>query len=181
MALDPICDSRYCAVALIGTPTHAQRGVVELPEEPHDDERAARVRAVLGPGAPDGIEALAAGVLAGPASPDRPPVPVWQYLDHLASHPDVTLDDLEQVRFPTVLYSGETTVNSIAELTAPGPTTPTYAITADDIVRLYQLKYEAGALRWNPGTRTHEEIKPADSYSGTVFPAWRTELEQRSR
>lgn len=152
-----------------------------MPEEPQDDERVARVRAVLGPGAPGGIEVLAAGVLAGPASPDRPAIPVWQYLDYLAAHPGVTLDDLTQARFPTVLYSGETTVNSIAELIAPGPIASTYAITAEDIVRLYQLKYEAGALRWNPETRTHEEIKPADSYVGKVFPGWRNELEKRGR
>ncbi len=37
------------------------------------------------------IEDLLGGHLAGPASPDRPPVPVWDYLHYIGSSPDTRL------------------------------------------------------------------------------------------
>ena len=126
------------------------------------------------------VDSLAAGELAGPVSPDRPPVPAWEYLDYLAAHPELSLDELSQFRFPILLHNGYTTVTSIAELIAPGPIPSTYHLTPQDVVRLYQLQHEAGALRWNADTRTHEEVKPLADYRADVYGRWHQELDAKS-
>ena len=126
-------------------------------------------------------EGLAAGRLAGPASTDRPPVPVWEYLDYVAKHPEVSIDEISQVRFPISYHGGGSTVTSIAEYTAPGPVPPTFVVTAEDIVRLYVLMHDAGAMQWNAGTRTIEELKPRASYAPAIYEKWRSQLEPRGK
>ncbi len=41
-------------------------------------------------------EGLAAGHLAGPASTDRPSVPVWEYLVYVATHPEVSIEEISR-------------------------------------------------------------------------------------
>jgi hypothetical protein len=108
-------------------------------------------------------ESLAAGHLAGPASKDRPPVPVWEYLDYVAQHPEVSIDEISQVRFPISFHGGGSMITSIAEHMAPGPVPPTFSVTTEDIVRLFALMHDAGAMQWNAATRTIEELKPRAS------------------
>jgi hypothetical protein len=126
-------------------------------------------------------EGLAAGHLAGPASTDRPPVPVWEYLDYVAKHPEVSIDEISQIRFPISFHGGGSTVTSIAEHTAPGPVPPTFSLTAEDIVRLFALMHDAGAMQWNAETRTIEELKPRASYAPAIYEKWRSQLDARGK
>jgi hypothetical protein len=147
-----------------------------------EERRRDQLRAIQAAAPPDvDIESLAAGSLAGQASPDRPPVPVWEYLDYQAAHPEFSIEAISRIRFPVELHGGGARmVTSIAEFTAPGPRSPTYTVNPEDIVRLYRLIFEAGAMIWNPQTRTHEEIRPSASYARQVAEAWRRELEARN-
>lgn len=126
------------------------------------------------------IDGLVAGKLAGPASGDRPPVPVWEYLDYPGEHPELSLEWIVQVRFPIDFFGGGSTVTSIAEHLAPGPHPARFVLDAGDIVRLYRLRHEAGALRWNAETRTHEETMPQSAYVKAVYATWAAELERKA-
>ncbi len=137
-----------------------------MEENGAEDQQAELARKLKASHPEADIDSLVAGSLAGPASPDRPPVPAWEYLNYLASHPELSINDLSRTRFPVALQAGTTMVTSIAELIAPGPVPVTYQVTAEDVVRLYQLMHEAGVMRWNPQTRTHEEIAPPASVLG---------------
>jgi hypothetical protein len=156
-----------------------EKRTANMGEEFSEEQRAERLGILRAAHPEIDIEALAGGTLAGPASPDRPPVPVWDYLDYLTAHPELSVDEMSHIRFPIALYGGTTMVTSIAELTAPGPAVPTYAPAADDIVQLYRLMYQAGALRWNPQSRTHEEIKPRAAYVKSVYDKWRALLQSK--
>jgi hypothetical protein len=127
------------------------------------------------------LESLLGGSLAGAESLDRPPVPVWQYLEYQAEHPDISLEQIEQIRFPIVLHGGEKMVTSIFEMThLNGPVTPTYEITVTDAVRLYSLMYEHGAMIWNANTKSHEEALPSGAYRDLVYEEWRGGLKSPS-
>lgn len=133
-------------------------------------------------GVPDfDAESLAAGHLAGPASTDRPPVPVWEYIDYAATHPEVTIDEISQTRFPISFHGGGSTVTSIAEYMAPGPVQSAVAVTVEDVVRLYALMHAAGAMQWDPQSRTIEELKPRASYAPAIYEKWQSQLKPRSR
>lgn len=116
-----------------------------------------------------------AGHLAGPASKDRPDVPVWQYLDYAATEPNVTVEDIIRVRFPITFYEERSTVTSIAEELQLGPTWLPVSPTAADIVRFYAMLHDAGVLGWNSATRTIEQLKPQSSYM-KVFKDWWNQL-----
>lgn len=63
-----------------------------------------------------GAAVLAAGKLAGPATPDRPNVPIWEYENYVEKHRDVDLEDLVAVRFPVIFFGGDgVTIDSAAE------------------------------------------------------------------
>jgi hypothetical protein len=126
------------------------------------------------------VAALAGGSMAGLPSTDRPEVPVWEYLEYVAERPKLTLDALAEMRFPIALHAGTTMVTSIAEMLAPGPHPPTYQTGPEDVVQLYRFMHEAGALVWNPVTRTHEEVLPPASYRGPVYEKWRRYLHDKS-
>ncbi len=150
-----------------------------MSEESEEDERRERIRALkaVAPAGVD-VESLLAGSLAGPASDARPPVPVWEYLDYLAERRELSLDDIVRTRFPIRLHGGETTVTSIAELTS-GPGSATYRVGPAEVVRLYRLQHEFGALTWEPVDRMHVEAMPPSAYRAAVFDAWRRELDSR--
>lgn len=125
------------------------------------------------------IDDLLAGELAGPASSERPPVPVWEYAEYAATQPNVSLDDLAQVRFPILSHDGVTTmVTSLSEMTAPGPreSEATHDITYGDVVNLYRLMSERGVMRWNADTLTHEEVVSPALYAEEVHGVWRQGL-----
>lgn len=120
-----------------------------------------------------------AGSLAGPASPDRPPVPVWKYLAYKDEQQELTLTQIEQYRFPIILHGGETMITSLAEMTEPaGPptATPTYIVDTVDAIRLYELMHIRGALGWNADTLSHEELLAPSDYRESVYEEWRKGL-----
>jgi hypothetical protein len=142
-----------------------------------EDERRERVR-MLVESAPDGvdIERLLAGSLAGPESADRPDVPVWEYVEYAATHPDVTLDDLGEVRFPIRNARGDTVPTSIDELLKPGPGPAAVHPTRRDIVDLYAAMHAAGLLRWDAATRTIVRVDAPSSDVAAVAAAWRDQI-----
>ena len=142
-----------------------------------EHERLEKVRRLV-ESAPDGVdvELLLAGSLAGPVSADRPDVPVWEYVDYAATHPDVTLADLAAVRFPVRNERGDTFPTSIDEQRKPGPR-PTDVRTIRDVVELYAAMHEAGLLRWDAATRTIVQLDPPPSYDvAAVHAAWRARI-----
>jgi len=97
----------------------------------------------------------------------------------VASHPETSIDQLSHIRFPISFYGGGSTVASIADHTAQGPVPATYIVTSEDVVLLFTLMHDAGALRWNAASRTIEELKPRESYAPAIYEQWRRQLEQR--
>jgi hypothetical protein len=126
------------------------------------------------------IESTLAGALAGPASEDRPSVPVWEYPDYVAAHPEVSLEDLVEARFPITYPTGERGVGSIAEYLhrIPGRT-PVYLVEPVDVIELFRLEHEAGMLDWDPETRGLRMLRPART-SPEVYETWRKTLRRWS-
>jgi hypothetical protein len=123
------------------------------------------------------VERLLAGSLAGPESADRPDVPVWEYVDYAAAHPDVTLADLGAVRFPIRSARGGTFPTSLDELLKPGPAPAAVELTRGDIVELYAAMHAAGLLRWDAATRTIVQVDaPPSRDVAAVHAAWRARI-----
>jgi hypothetical protein len=157
--------------------------MVDMSGELSEERRLEIIRGLQDDARRDGfpdvdIESLVAGHLAGPASTDRPPVPVWEYLDYVEAHPGLSIEELAKVRFPILFHGGGSTVTSIAEHTAPGPVPPTFVVTAEDVVRLFALMHEVGAMQWNAETRTIEELRPRDSYAPAIYEKWSSQLRR---
>ncbi|MHB1235073.1 MAG: hypothetical protein ACYCZK_05305 [Microbacteriaceae bacterium] len=149
-----------------------------------EDQWREKIRALkeAHPEAKAAVDGLAAGILAGPVSADRPPVPVWEYLDYLTAHPRLSQEDLSQIRFPIMSYGGVLTITSIAELTAtPGLVSPTFKVTPEDVVRLYGLMYALGVMRWNPDSKVHEEVVSPTVYAKGLYEKWASGLQFKSR
>jgi len=127
------------------------------------------------------VDGLLAGDLAGPATEGRPSVPIWEYPTYLQAHPDISIEYLSAMRVPLRLFSGEMTVMSIDELTNHGPIPTTFVLDPYDIIRLFELRHEAGALEWDDETRTLIETAPASVYVASVYGRWRQELEAKKR
>ncbi|MBT8163037.1 MULTISPECIES: hypothetical protein [Arthrobacter] len=148
-----------------------------MTHEMSETARLARLRAVeehIPEEARDRIKPL--GTLAGPVSPDRPPVPVWEYMNYAAEHPGITEDHMAGIRFPLRLHDGTLMVTSISEMVPGNRPTPTFGITVADVVHLYQLMHDSGAVLWNASKLEHEEVKPASEYRTEVYAAWRAGL-----
>jgi hypothetical protein len=145
-----------------------------------EDERRERVR-MLVESAPDGvdIESTLAGSLAGPESTDRPDVPMWEYVEYAATHPDVTLHDLGAVRFPLRNERGDTTVTSIDELLKPGLGSAAVHRTRRDIVDLYAVMHAAGLLRWDAATRTIVQVDAPSNDVAAGHAAWQDRIAGR--
>ncbi len=77
------------------------------------------------------------------------------------------------------IVPGGSTVTSIAEYAAPGSLPPTFVVTAEDIVRLYALIHDAGALPWNVTRKAIDESKPHLSCAPTIYAQWRSQREPR--
>jgi hypothetical protein len=121
-----------------------------MPEE----ERLARLAALHASAPGVDHERLAAGALAGRATPDRPNTPPWEFDRWAEEHPDVTLDDLARVRFPEVYAERRGfTVTSFDDLLKgpfpPGAEVPTIA---EEIAR-WRYLHERGVVRWDADRR----------------------------
>jgi hypothetical protein len=114
--------------------------------------------------------------MAGPAGPDRPPVSVWEYLDYLKDHPEMSLDQLAAVRFPIDLYEEERTVTSLASFIALTENAPGPAATIEEVIHLYRLRHEAGTLSWNEAEQCIEVLKLPVDVEKTFYRHWWDEV-----
>ncbi|WIB65755.1 hypothetical protein [Curtobacterium sp. MCBD17_040] len=115
-----------------------------------------------------GSAAKAGGTLAGPATPDRPDIPVWDYQRHVDEHPDVDIADLIAVRFPVVLYGGEDfTITSVADHLNL-PVRPSQPWTLATELDMWNHLHTAGIVRWNSERRAVEHIRPQDDYRAAL-------------
>ncbi|GAA4756531.1 hypothetical protein GCM10025783_32330 [Amnibacterium soli] len=131
------------------------------------------------------LENLLMGELDAPASPDRPDLPVWDYLSFTESHPEVALSDLTSVRFPVLYFEGESSVTSVDEEMKPLPRSykgrvpeSLYVIDAVAIVRRYAMEHEAGLQVWDHEARGIVRLQPLAAWRD-VLQAW-TETLQRT-
>lgn len=144
-----------------------------------EDERL-RILADLRASAPDlDHERLAAGTLAGRATPDRPDVPPWEYQRYVDAHPDTSLEELVRVRFPEVYAERRgSTVSSIAEDIDDHGRPKGALFTVAEALDRWRFLHEAGVVRWDSATRAVEHI----GGNGDVFAAqheWATCWNQR--
>lgn len=116
-----------------------------------------------------GSSTLAAGTLAGPATPNRPNVPVWEYATYVAGHPEVGIDDLVAVRFPVIFYGGEAfTIDSAAEYLRKDPVPPPTSMSLDSVIDMWRHLHAAGVVVWDDSRRAVEHRQPFDAYKAAV-------------
>lgn len=119
----------------------------------------------------EGLSSKAAGTLAGPATPDRPDVPVWKYEDFHRAHPDVSMETLAGTRFPVVFFGGDRfTIDSVAEHLDNDPAWIP-SMTIESVIDSWRALFEAGVVRWDSQRRAVEFIKP-DEDRKKVYEAW---------
>lgn len=119
-----------------------------------------------------GLSATAAGTLAGRATPDRPDVPVWEYEEHVAAHPEVALEDLLAVRFPVVFHGGEeSTIASVADELRPLPVPPRRSLTVADVLDRWRRHHVAGVVGWDHARRAVVHLRPLEDHRAVVR-AW---------
>ncbi|BDI23095.1 hypothetical protein [Herbiconiux sp. L3-i23] len=120
-----------------------------------------------------GASARAAGVLAGPATPDRPDVPIWEYRRHVSEHPEVDLADLIAVRFPMLFHgTDEFTITSAEEELEPAPIAAPNPVTLDQVLGMWEHLHDAGVVRWDSERRLVELIRPMDDYAAAIADWW---------
>jgi hypothetical protein len=120
----------------------------------------------------EGLSAKVAGTLAGPATPGRPDVPVWEYEDFHRAHPEMSMETLTATRFPVVFFGGEDfTIESVAAHLHNDPDwLPT--TTVESVIDSWRALFEAGVVRWDSERRAVEFIQPDDARK-KVYQAWR--------
>ena len=118
---------------------------------------------------------LLMGRLAGPATPDRPNVPVWDYLDHSRRHPEVSFGTLTAARFPIRHFDGPWNVTSVDEELKPFPASyrgprpePRFVVDAEAIVRRYAAFREAGIIEWAPTERGLLYVRPLSAHRAVI-------------
>ena len=121
------------------------------------------------------VESVLGGHLAGPASADRPDVPVWQYAEYAAAS-ETTLEELLQIRFPLWFYGGST-ITSVAEELRPPRVVPEVMATADEIIHRYEMMHAAGVLEWDSDARAVRQVKSMSEYR-RVFSLWWSQLRR---
>lgn len=121
---------------------------------------------------------LLTGRLAGPASSDRPDVPVWDYVTFVDAHPEVRIGDLTAVRFPVRFFEDSCSVTSVDEELRPlpfsfkgTPPQPRFPQTPRTVIDRYKALHDAGVITWDPDQRGVVYLKPAGSYRA-VLNAW---------
>lgn len=155
--------------------------IILLPRYAGCGEPAGRPgRASPSPTTRDGPPTLIAGSLAGPAWENRPPVPVWEYLDYQRAHPDISLDQIAATRFPVKIYGGDIMPTSLAEHIGTW-SGASRILTLEDIVAYFRIKHERGALDWDKGEPDAYRVPPPDRISrpaasrGARLPAVRSQ------
>jgi hypothetical protein len=122
-----------------------------------------------------GLAKLVGGVLTGRATPERPNVPIWDYLQFAADHPEVTLDELIEIRFPVNFLKGEDfTIDPAAESLRTDPVPPPVPETLDSVIERWKALHTAGVVEWNIDKRAVEMIRPMNEYK-RVLDKWGAE------
>jgi hypothetical protein len=141
-----------------------------------EDERLAILEKLDGDHPGRELSSRAAGRLAGPATKDRPDVPIWNYLGYLASHPDADTAELIAIRFPVIFFGGnESTIESAEEFLLEGPVAATNPPTFESVVGMWQYLHAAAVVRWNSELRAVEHIQPFERYR-KALREWREVL-----
>ena len=116
-----------------------------------------------------GSASLAAGTLAGRATPDRPNVAIWDYQRYADDHSDVTIEYLISVRFPVVFFGGEEfTIDSAAEYLRTDPVPPSFIPTVGEVIEMWASLHTAGVVRWDAERRAVEHVRPFDEYRAAL-------------
>lgn len=154
--------------------------VVDLDIEGMPEKERLRILERLNADAPRvDHERIAAGTLAGRATPDRPDVPPWGYQQYAEQHPDTSLDELVRVRFPEVFAEERgATVSSIAEFLDDHGLPRGAQFTVDEALDRWRFLHDAGVVRWNSSTRAVEHVHGF----GEVFAAqreWHTRVKRQ--
>jgi hypothetical protein len=126
---------------------------------------------------------LLTGKLAGPATPGRPDVPVWDYITFVDNHPEVRLSDLTAVRFPVQYFKGSSSVTSVDEELRPFPSSlrgsppqPRFPRTPHSVIDRYRALHDAEVITWDPDQRGVIYVKPTGSYRAVLY-AWANSLD----
>ncbi|MGA1813957.1 hypothetical protein VH571_16360 [Frondihabitans sp. 4ASC-45] len=128
-----------------------------------------------------GSSTLAGGTLAGPATPNRPNVPIWEYASYSEQHPDVEIDDLVAIRFPVIFYGGdEFTIYSAAEYLRTDPVPPPRPMGLDSIIDMWRHLHAAGIVAWDSEKRAVEHRQPISAYKAAVAE-WGTHWRAREQ
>jgi hypothetical protein len=137
-----------------------------------DEEIAEMVREMKADRADLDWDNSQSGRLLGPASPNRPDFPVWEYAAVADSDPNVRLEDLTAVRFPIRLPDGSLEVASVDEELRPMPShlakppRPIPRWDARAVISRYIALHDAGLLEWDPIERgilrlgTIDDLRP---------------------
>lgn len=151
-----------------------------------DEEIAALVRRMKADRPDLDWDNLLMGRLAGPASPDRPDIPVWEYDRAAEADPDIALADLTAVRFPVRYFEGGWSVTSVDEELKPIPSsykgvppTPRFTEDAMSVIRRYQALHGAGIVAWDSASRSLSYLQPVGTYV-EVLKAWADEETRRT-
>lgn len=147
--------------------------------EPWEEDRRRLVSELRRSGAPSNVGDLLVGILAGPATEDRPAVPAWEYPAYQRARPEISTDELVAARTPIRLFPGEETIFSIAELLSLAPSESPYQIDFLDVIRLMELRHEFGGLEWDEVQRGYVETMPLADYRDAVYGQWRRELRAK--
>jgi len=126
-----------------------------------------------------GLSKTASGTLAGPATRDRPNVPIWDYEQYGQEHLEVKLEDLVAVRFPVIFYGGEDfTIDSAAERLRKDPVAPAVPVTLASVLDLWKQLHAAGVVAWDHDRRAVEHVRPQQVYDA-VLARWGTDLQPK--
>lgn len=110
-----------------------------------------------------------AGRLAGRATPDRPAVPPWEYVEYAAATDGISLADLAGVRIPEIFFGGKDFgVFSIAEWTEPSPGRVNSSLSVEDVIALFVYLHASGVVGWDSEQRAITHLRPLQVYGRAI-------------
>jgi len=147
----------------------------EPDHEPNDDQVKAALRQIAADFPSADLPNLVAGRLAGPASPNRPNVPVWDYLTLAEDSNGPDLEVLTAMRFPVRFIEGVVSVTSIDEELRPFPTSfrgaipkPRIDMDARKVIDRYRFLHGSGVVEWDPDERGIVYTQPISAFRATL-------------
>lgn len=177
------------------SPTHGGLSAHDVPpQDLTDDEIVEMVREMKADRPHLDWDNSLSGRLLGPASPDRPDFPVWEYAAVADRDPAVRLEDLTAVRFPVRSAGGPLEVTSVDEELRPMPShlarppQPIMRWDARAVISRYVALHDAGLLEWDPAERgivrlgTIDDLRPVfETWAATHLDAERSSADRMAR